>query len=44
MCRARCRRCRAFGDSEFKGPEGLAALMAKGVQFHMWDQDFAASN
>lgn len=32
---------RAFGDADFKG-EGLAALLARGVEEEMWTKEFAA--
>lgn len=34
---------RAFGDMEFKGEEGLQMLLAKGLDFGLWDQKFADS-
>lgn len=36
-------RCRAFGDMEFKGQEGLQLLLQKGLDFGLWDQKFADS-
>lgn len=35
--------CRAFGDMEFKGQEGLKLLLQKGLDFGLWDQKFADS-
>lgn len=34
---------RAFGDMEFKGQEGLRLLLEKGLDFGLWDQQFADS-